>query len=68
MLVRYIGPHSGECKLRGSENDTGDGLKMALNAGGKAVNLDYFYGHLVSLKALEDDRFWPYPRVDGLLA
>lgn len=68
MLVQYIGDHADECKLRGSPSDTGDGLKMALEAGAKAVNLNYFYGHLISLKALTDDRFWPYPRLDGLLA
>jgi fumarate reductase flavoprotein subunit len=68
MLVQHIGQNAAECKLRGSPNDTGDGLQMALEVGAKAVNLNYFYGHLVSLKALTDDRFWPYPRVDGLLA
>jgi fumarate reductase flavoprotein subunit len=68
MLTQFIGNHAGECKLRGSPQDTGDGLRMALEAGAKAVNLNYFYGHLISLKALSDDRFWPYPRIDGLLA
>ena len=68
MLVRYVGRHADECKLRGSSSDTGDGLRMALEIGAKAVNLSYFYGHLLSLKALSDDRFWPYPRVDSLLS
>ncbi len=68
MLVRYIGKHADECKLRGSASDTGDGLRMALEIGAKAVNLNYFYGHLISLKALTDDRFWPYPRLDSLVA
>jgi len=64
MLKRYIGPHADRCKLRGSRQDTGDGLRMALAVGAKAVNLKYFYGHLISRKALTDDRFWPYPRLD----
>jgi len=68
MLVRYVGRHADECKLRGSSSDTGDGLRMAMEIGAKAVNLSYFYGHLLSLKALTDDRFWPYPRVDSLLS
>lgn len=67
MLVRYIGPHADQCKLRGSSDCTGDGLRMALEIGAKAVNLSYFYGHLLSLKALSDDRFWPYPRLDSLV-
>jgi fumarate reductase flavoprotein subunit len=50
--------------LRGSKHCTGDGLRMAFEVGAKAVNLQYFYGHLLSRKALTDDRFWPYPRLD----
>ena len=68
MLVRHIGKHADQCKLRGSASDTGDGLRMALEVGAKAVNLNYFYGHLISLKALTDDRFWPYPRLDSFVA
>ncbi len=64
MVRQYIGPHADRCKLRGSKQDSGDGLRMALEVGAKAVNLKYFYGHLLSRKALTDDRFWPYPRLD----
>jgi len=67
LLQQHIGPHADECKLRGSKQDTGDGLRMALAAGAKAVNLKYFYGHLISRKALVDDRFWPYPRLDSFV-
>jgi fumarate reductase flavoprotein subunit len=67
LLRRYIGAHADQCKLRGSKQCTGDGLRMALEAGGKAVNLNYFYGHLLSRKALTDDRFWPYPRLDSFI-
>jgi len=67
MVKRHIGPKADQCKLRGSRQDTGDGLRMALEAGAKAVNLQYFYGHLISRKALVDDRFWPYPRLDSLV-
>jgi fumarate reductase flavoprotein subunit len=67
MVKEHIGPHADQCKLRGSKQDTGDGLRMALAAGAKAVNLKYFYGHLISRKALVDDRFWPYPRLDSFV-
>ena len=67
MVRRHIGPKADQCKLRGSRQDTGDGLRMALEAGAKAVNLQYFYGHLISRKALVDDRFWPYPRLDSFV-
>jgi fumarate reductase flavoprotein subunit len=67
LVKKYIGPHADECKLRGSKQDTGDGLRMALAIGANAVNLKYFYGHLISRKALIDDRFWPYPRLDSFV-
>jgi fumarate reductase flavoprotein subunit len=67
MVSQYIGDHADQCKLRGSKNCTGDGLRMALAAGAKAVNLRYFYGHLLSRQALTDDRFWPYPRLDSFI-
>lgn len=67
LLKQHIGTHADQCKLRGSRQDTGDGLRMALAVGAKAVNLKYFYGHLISRKALVDDRFWPYPRLDSFV-
>ena len=67
LVKKYIGSQADQCKLRGSKQDTGDGLNMALAVGAKAVNLKYFYGHLLTRNALTDDRFWPYPRLDGFV-
>jgi fumarate reductase flavoprotein subunit len=67
MVKQYIGPQADQCKLRGSQRCTGDGLRMALEVGARAVNLQYFYGHLLSRKAIIDDRFWPYPRLDSFV-
>jgi fumarate reductase flavoprotein subunit len=67
MVKQYIGPQADQCKLRGSQRSTGDGLRMALEVGARAVNLQYFYGHLLSRKAIIDDRFWPYPRLDSFV-
>jgi fumarate reductase flavoprotein subunit len=67
LVKKYIGPCADQCKLRGSKQDTGDGLRMALEVDAKAVNLQYFYGHLIARKALTDDRFWPYPRLDSFV-
>lgn len=67
LVKKYIGRRADRCKLRGSKQDTGDGLRMATEIGAKAVNLQYFYGHLIARKALTDDRFWPYPRLDSFV-
>jgi fumarate reductase flavoprotein subunit len=67
MVRQYIGKNADQCKLRGSKRCTGDGLRMALEVGAKAVNLQYFYGHLLSRRALTDNRFWPYPRLDSFV-
>lgn len=67
MLRRYVGRQAPRCILRGSLACTGDALTMALEVNAKTVNLEYFYGHLHSLKALTDDRFWPYPRLDNIV-
>jgi succinate dehydrogenase/fumarate reductase flavoprotein subunit len=67
ILSKFIGRHADGCKLMGSANASGDGLKMALAVGAKTVNMKYLHGHMVSLKALTDDRFWPYPTMDTLI-
>jgi fumarate reductase flavoprotein subunit len=67
LVKRYIGAHADQCKLRGSKRATGDALRMASELGAKLVNLKYFYGHLIARKALTDDRFWPYPRLDSFV-
>jgi fumarate reductase flavoprotein subunit len=67
LLRKYVGRHADACKLMGSSTATGDGLRMALDVRAKAVNLQYVCAHLVSLKALTDDRFWPYPTMDTLI-
>ena len=67
LLRKYVGRHADSCKLMGSSTATGDGLKMALDVRAKVVNLQYVYGRVVSLKALTDDRFWPYPTMDTLI-
>jgi fumarate reductase flavoprotein subunit len=67
LVSKFIGRRADRCKLMGSAAATGDGLKMALAVGAKPVNLKYFHGRMVPLKALTDDRFWPYPTLDTLV-
>lgn len=67
LLRKYVGRHADSCKLMGSATATGEGLRLALEAKAKIVNLNFFYGRLVAAKSLTDDRFWPYPTLDTLL-
>lgn len=67
LLKKYVGRHAGDCKLMGAATATGDGLKMALAVKAQVANLQYLYAHLVALKSLTDDRFWPYPTFETLV-
>jgi fumarate reductase flavoprotein subunit len=66
LVKRYIG--TDRYKLRATSFGAGDGLRMGLSAGGVAVNMQAFYGHLLCRDALSNDRLWPYPILDGLCA
>lgn len=66
LVRRYIG--TDQLKLRAASTGTGDGLMMGLEAGGAAVAMRCFYGHLLSRESRRDDRLWPYPLLDGLAA
>ena len=43
------------------------GCKWRWRSAPRRSILKYFYGHLISRKALVDDRFWPYPRLDSFV-
>ena len=67
MLRQHITPHPEKVKQRGAGTGMGDGLRMALQAGAAATELDKFYGHLLSRSAIEgNDKVWPYPELDGV--
>jgi fumarate reductase flavoprotein subunit len=65
LVARYITPHY---KLRGSSLDTGDGLRMGMQVGAKCVNMEWFYGYPLCADSLRDDRLWPYPGPNALMA
>jgi fumarate reductase flavoprotein subunit len=54
-------------RLRGSEADTGDGLRMGLEVGAEAVNMRFFYGHTLVRDSLENERLWPQPNPEPLI-
>jgi fumarate reductase flavoprotein subunit len=42
-------------------------MTAAADIGAKLVNLDSFYGHLLSADVFHNDRLWPYPILDPLV-
>ncbi len=65
LVRRYITPHY---KLRGSPFDTGDALQMGMAAGAACVNMEWFYGYPLCADSLRDDRLWPNPGPNALVA
>ncbi len=66
MVGRHISPKPEALVARSSGTSQGDAILMAAAVGAKLVDLDRFYGHLLSRVALTDARFWPYPTLDTL--
>jgi fumarate reductase flavoprotein subunit len=66
MLRRHITPEPAKLKQRGGVTGTGDGLRMAQEAGAAITALDRFYGHLLCRDAMHSDTVWPYPELDGI--
>jgi fumarate reductase flavoprotein subunit len=66
LFRRHIGPRPDRVLMRHAGTAIGDGLKMAGAAGAALVNLERFYGHLLSRDAIANDGLWPYPQIDAV--
>ncbi|HEV2187575.1 MAG TPA: FAD-dependent oxidoreductase [Stellaceae bacterium] len=66
LFRKYIGPHPDRVLMRHAGTAVGDGLKMAEACGAALVNLDRFYGHLLSRDAMGNMGLWPYPQIDAV--
>ncbi len=66
MLREHVTPAPAKLKQRGGVTGTGDGLRMAQEAGAAITALDRFYGHLLCRDAMHSDKVWPYPELDGI--
>jgi fumarate reductase flavoprotein subunit len=51
-------------RLRATPSATGDGIRMATDAGAALTELGDFYGHLLADAAMHYDALWPYPNMD----
>lgn len=67
LVGRYISRQPERLKQRGAGTGKGDGLCMAEAAGAALVGMDRFYGHMLSIDAMKNDRLWPYPYLDSLV-
>jgi len=68
LVAQHISPAPWRLKQRCALTGTGDGLRMAQEAGAATRGLDAFYGHLLSRDAMHNDDLWPYPMIDELAA
>jgi fumarate reductase flavoprotein subunit len=66
LLRKYVG--TDQVKRRATGSSVGDGLRMGLSVGAAIVNMEGFYGHLLSRDSLTDDSLWPYPILDLVAA
>jgi fumarate reductase flavoprotein subunit len=66
LFRKHIGPRPDRVVMRHAGTAVGDGLLMAEAAGAALVNLDRFYGHLLSRDAMADSGLWPYPQIDAV--
>ena len=67
LLKAHISSAPERLHQRNAGTGTGDGVRMAQDAGAASVGLNRFYGHLISLDALTNDNLWPYPYFDSLI-
>lgn len=63
-----ISPAPEKVFQRNAGTGQGDGMRMALEIGAAVSDLRGFYGHVLSDKAFESDKLWPYPWLDFVLA
>ena len=66
LFRKHIGPRPDRVVMRHAGTAVGDGLRMAEAAGAALINLDRFYGHLLSRDAMDERGSWPYPQIDAV--
>jgi fumarate reductase flavoprotein subunit len=65
-LKEHISSAPDRLHQRNAGTGTGDGLRIATEAGATTVGMNRFYGHLISIDALTNDNLWPYPYFDSI--
>ena len=65
--LRAVTPSPERMVQRNARTGLGSALRMARAVGAEITDLQSFYGHVQSRKALENDQLWPYPWLDEIL-
>jgi fumarate reductase flavoprotein subunit len=65
MLKDTVTPEPTRIRVRATPSGTGDGIRMARDAGAHITEIGAFYGHVQAIEAMHDDRLWPYPNIDA---
>lgn len=68
MVGQHLPTDPARIRQRNTQTATGDGIRFAQALGAAVVGMDKFYGHVLSLDAMESERLWPYPQVDVICA
>jgi len=66
LVRRHISPRPEALVQRSAGTGRGDAIRMAAAIGAKLVDMDRFYGHLLSRAATGNPNLWPYPTLDCL--
>ncbi|MDF2114909.1 FAD-binding protein [Roseiarcaceae bacterium H3SJ34-1] len=66
MVGRYICARPEKLVQRSAGTGLGDGIRMASEIGARLVDMNRFYGHLLSRAAFQNASLWPYPTLDSM--
>jgi fumarate reductase flavoprotein subunit len=66
LFRNYVASGFEQVFQRGAGTGRGDGLTMAMAVGAAVVPSPYFYGHILSLDAFNNNLLWPYPELDAI--
>ncbi len=66
LVRKHICKHPEKIVLRAAKAGFGDGIRMAEAVGARLVDMNRFYGHLLSRDAFKNEKLWPYPTMDSL--
>jgi len=67
-LSRYVTPAPEKVFQRNARRSSGDALDMAEVFAPAIAGMDSFYGHVLSRLALHNEKLWPYPWLDDIVA